>query len=594
MILNASVVSGAGSVDVNGGGGFLTGAGVPGAGGTLVIATNTAASTAPGLSSGTNGTRLTATSDKTGRNIYFTEFPNTPFIGGMDLVGGIAHTYGVLSDPDAFQTPVGAPTYAIAAIRKVNDGVAFGADYLGHDGFVFQNLTDKPINDPKLGRITLSNLRQPLVRDYTSAYAERREIGEETVTALGAQADWVTLIPHGTHAVVGSAAGFLAGGALSNVDEPLYMISPKISAEKQGVNYLLVGSSTRVEIDVKNLNLDAATDLSLSGASGTSTASVDSVPALFSVAEGQTKTLSVDVTAQSRGVGGDIILASNDFFEPEAVASVGTGVAPAVSVSQSKTNKEIRAGQVFETSVRIRNFGDGNLSGLGTVSNLNGAFMASGDTGVGFNVASGSFSLEDGAVLEVPISISSNTSGLQTFRVEVALENGSNASNSSGNRLAGSEVKVVGPRPELSFTDTNGESRFTASGLEFPITFDLNNLTEIELRIANQETGRGRLVGLAVFAAEITGADADLFSIGGFTPGTVAAGFFEDLVIGFNGTAQETYDATLTFTTDYLAPGGAGTSGESFSFALAAIPEPSTGLACLLSAALLVFRRRRE
>lgn len=518
----------------------------------------------------------------------------------MNLVGGIAHTFGVLSDPDAFQTPVGAPTYAIAAIRKVNDGVAFGADYLGHDGFVFQNLTDKPINDPKLGRfnlfnLTLTNLLQPLgMDDFEAAYAERREIGVETVTALGAQADWVTLIPHGTHAVVGSAAGFLAFGALSNVDEPFYMISPKISVSNQDGTHLLVGSSTRVEIDVKNLNLDAATDLSLSGARGTSTASVDSIPVLFSVAEGQTKTLSVNVTAQSRGVAGEIILASNDFFEPEAVASVGTGVAPAVSVSQSKTTSEIRAGQVFETSVRIRNLGDGNLSGMGTVSNLNGAFVASGDTGVGFNVASGSFSLEDGAVLEVPISISSNTAGLQTFRVEVALENGSNAGNSSGNRLTGREVNVVGPRPELSFTDTYGESRLTASVLEFPITFDLNNLTEIELRIANQETGRSRLIGLGVFEAEITGADADLFSIGGFTPGTVAAGLFKDLVISFNGTAQETYDATLTLTTDYLAPGGAGTSGESFSFAMTAIPEPSTGMACLLSAALLVFRRRRS
>jgi len=114
----------------------------------------------------------------------------------------------------------------------------------------------------------------------------------------------------------------------------------------------------------------------------------------------------------------------------------------------------------------------------------------------------------------------------------------------------------------------------------------------------------GALTDLTILSMAITDIDANLFSVTGFTPGTVlGVGDSLALTLSFDPLTVGNFSATLTFVTDqgtFL-----GGTGQSFSFNLfgsgfsqtsngIAVPEPTTTWMLLTAGALLLRRRGNE
>lgn len=144
--------------------------------------------------------------------------------------------------------------------------------------------------------------------------------------------------------------------------------------------------------------------------------------------------------------------------------------------------------------------------------------------------------------------------------------------------------------PGLLLTGTGVGPEFDASAslLDFGPIAGL-----LPLEVANVsldfDGGNQSLTNLTLLSAEIVGPDAELFSLVGFTPGTVLSkGQLANLLVEFAGAASGIKTATLIVHTDEGA--AFGQSGASFQIALmAVVPEPATLL--LLAGALPLLMR---
>lgn len=592
--LMGSVVTGSGTINVNGGGSGIAVGPTPakGDGGVYYVRSNASTTLAPSLAPNTDGTRGAGTGTR-GRNTYFSGNPSTPYIGNLELAGGLPHTFGVLAETSAFATPAGAPRYAIAAVRRFDETIPLGADYTGFDGLVFQNLTGKALAAPALGQSQAIPLAEGKgLADFEAAYWAGREIGSNDLSHLSAQSDWITLMPTGSRTMTVEAGGFTNTGALSNVGDTIYLVSPKLDAHVANTStHFLVGTPAQVQIEVMNLNLDAADDLAVSSITGDG-ATVTGATGAFTLSEGGSTTITLDIDASTRGRSASVVFGSNDFFDPEASTVLGVGVAPSADVGALELPGQLRAGQVATATLQVRNAGDGNLSGLGAISNLNGSVTGTGDEGVQFDIADGAFSLADGASLDLPVTVSSMEKGVQDVGYEIAFHNGFDAENGGGTTILTGSVEILGPTPVIAWSDFEGEKSLRDPG-EIPTAiFDLTGqILVFDLR--NLETIQNDLTGLELLGFTLSGPGAGSFSLTGFTSGSLLADTSDQLMVHFSGIPFDG-SATLTLFTDYLAAGGAGTSGQSFAIHLVAVPEPGTTTLCLAALVFALVHRARR
>lgn len=273
-----------------------------------------------------------------------------------------------------------------------------------------------------------------------------------------------------------------------------------------------------------------------------------------------------------------------------SVALSGTGVAPVNQVSGDGNAGYVRIGTSDSVSATVQNVGDGNLSGQGATSNLLGSVASASGEFAGGGQA---ISLTDGLSVDLSFDYTPADHGADSQAVNLNFSNGSsdgsNASQVVALDLSGTGVgpvfnSSIGPGATIDFGEI-----FGLTGVE--LTLDISNI-ETDLALGDN------LQGLTLVNAYITGGEADLFSLTGFTAGTVlSAGATESqtLTIRYDPTGNFTLDeATLVIVTDVNA--AFGESGDSFTFGLqgqGGIPAPASLMLVLPGLLGVVGLRRR-
>ena len=238
----------------------------------------------------------------------------------------------------------------------------------------------------------------------------------------------------------------------------------------------------------------------------------------------------------------------------------GQGVAPVVSIDAlAGALGNVRIGAPAIAMVKVMNVGDGNLAGAG-LGNLVGS-VASGANGFVGN--GGAFDLPDNGVKNFEFSFSPTSRGAAAADIVINTTNGSDDNKNNAQSLTAKlTANAVGPilGTSLAPDSTIDFGKVVApTGAERSLSLS-NNTTDLDL---------GGLTNLSILSAAITGADASMFSLKSFTPGTVLSkSQTQNLQLQFLPTAGAVglANATLTIVTDENA--ALGQSGRSVSFSL--------------------------
>ncbi|MBM4031436.1 MAG: choice-of-anchor D domain-containing protein [Planctomycetes bacterium] len=366
--------------------------------------------------------------------------------------------------------------------------------------------------------------------------------------------------------------------------------------------YVLVGQSGTASLAVNNIgdgNLSGRGPVSNLNGSAPPVVGEFSTPLVnMSLQDGESRVFTYTYTPASRGL--DDLGASLSFMngKPDgtnAAHSVGftlrgQGVAPQQQTVLLNNAGLVRIGTSGTARIGVTNQGDGNLSGLGAVSNLRGNVALLPGSPPEFTGGT-PVNLADAASQTFPYTYTPTAHGPQQATVRADFLNGS----SDGRNLA--EIldvlitgEGVGPVFESS-TPPGGTIDFGA------VILGGNALRQLLVSNATIDPNGGNLslTNLTLLAADISGPNASLFSLIGFTPGTVlgegVASFF-DISFSALGPVGDK-EGTLTFTTDQGA--ALGEDGATFAFELRGtvsdIPEPTT-MALLLGGIAALGRRR--
>jgi cyclophilin family peptidyl-prolyl cis-trans isomerase len=329
---------------------------------------------------------------------------------------------------------------------------------------------------------------------------------------------------------------------------------------------VLVGKSADTTLTVTNLGADGSTlSGTFPGVSGDFSPSATSAfgPLDANKAADQQYTYTPTV----RGSTTQGISVATDAGNVSVTLS-GTGVAPVQKVAT--TAGLVRVGTTGSAKITITNTGDGNLSGLGAISNLQGTVAAGSGK---FTGAGGSVSLADSASQTFSFTYTPASRGSDSSAIAVNFSNGS-ADGKNFAETVNATLNGQGVGPVLSSDAAGGKLDFG--------TIASADTKSLFLKITNSSTdsngGDTTLTDLTLLDAQLSGTNAGLFSIAGFTAGSVLHESDSlTLEIKYNGAGQHgDRSAVLTILTDEGAALGA--SGTTYSYNISAVlaPEPSS------------------
>jgi len=364
-------------------------------------------------------------------------------------------------------------------------------------------------------------------------------------------------------------------------------VAPVSSVMSGSTEYVLVGRSGAATLFVTNTG-----DGNLSGLGpssnlrGLAPPIVDgfvlSGPSEISLADGAVLPLHYQFTPTVRGAFESIasLVFHNGHPDENNRRHTASGVLEVHAVAPLQEMSIVNAGLVrvgtqgfLPAQITIVNRGDGNQSGQGAESNLNGT-IDEGTIGVPFQGGGLGFSLPDGASQVVPIVFSPTARGMFQSTYTLSFENGSaDEMNSAEQILAQINGQGVGPEFAAIPQNTLG-AHLEGSQLDFGTVPD-GEQRDLVLEIRNSTLdphgSSQELTDLTLLSIEIVGLDAGSYSLVNFEPGTVLhAGEAWPLVVRFHSSATTpgTKLASLVITTDVGT--GLGLAGESFEYALVA------------------------
>lgn len=225
----------------------------------------------------------------------------------------------------------------------------------------------------------------------------------------------------------------------------------------------------------------------------------------------------------------------------------GTGVAPIQEVGAAQSSARTRIGTTSQIRVPVTNAGDGNRSGLGAPSNLQGTYPALAGEISG---AGGGLSIPDGESVELPYSYTPADHGPDSTSITVSFGNGSADERNQAQNVA-VQLDGIGVGPIFGVGVTDGT----------PLDFgevDLGLEAPLGLVLANDSTdddGGSSFLTRLTLRAEITGPDSGSFRLGADPP-TLNRGEQTSLQIFALGEAPGPVSALLTIYCDEDAPLG--------------------------------------
>lgn len=295
-----------------------------------------------------------------------------------------------------------------------------------------------------------------------------------------------------------------------------------------------------------------------------------------------TGTLNVDTDVNAAaGVGGS--------GQAYSYAITATGVAPVQQVPTTSYNfGTARIGTTTASqSVTVNNIGDGNLSGLGSLSNLQGSVSTASNAAYGG--AGGSVNLADSGSSAYSYNFAPTTHGSIPASVTAAFTNGNAAGTNTAQNVS-INFSGVGVGPDYQSVQAPG------STIIFPDTYaGFSSFQTIQITNATTDIGSLSLVGLTLSGASITGDPQ--FSVVGFAPTVLGPGGIYTLTLEFDANLPLTLrNGVLTIQTDQNAAFGG--IGSTFVYNLQAqvVPEPGTIViwsVLALAFGVVGYRRRR-
>lgn len=398
-------------------------------------------------------------------------------------------------------------------------------------------------------------------------------------------------------------------------------VAPVAAMSDSGSAYVLVnGPTSSVSVTITNTgngNLSGLGDTSnLRGSIG-SVVGFSGGAASVSLQDNNTQTFTftpTGLTTKGSTVAGSAVATfSNGFGATNATGSLtttltGTGVAPVNAVA-STGSIIARTGTSATATVTVSNIGDGNKSGLGTISNLNGTIGTS--LGAGFTAKVGNpttLSLADAASTTLGYTFAPVSKGISDAKTTLSFANGNTSGTNTGQTVTASvSAQGVGPELQTKFnaaintatavaagaTATTGPTISFGSvgfGISATIFLDLANIT------TDPNGGDASLTNLTLNSFTLGGPDASKFSVGLAGGTVISKGGSVFLPLTVLSTTLGMLSSTLTIFTDQsVALGGV---GDTFTYNLTAlVPEPAS-LAVLggglLGLAALRNRRRQQ
>ena len=386
---------------------------------------------------------------------------------------------------------------------------------------------------------------------------------------------------------------------------PVMNVSATVSA-----GYVLVTQSTSTVATVSNSGDGNKSGLgtisNLRGTAGTAAAGgFSSGGGSVSLTDGASQNVSYVFTPTIRGASSTNV--TSTFVNGSATNGassgtttlIGTGVAPVAQVNAAGTTL-VRLGTSGAASLTVKNIGDGNLSGAGTISNLRGTISNTLGSGFTANVGNpSSISLADAATSTLGYTYNATTRVANSTTATFSLLNGKTDGTNAASTLSASvSAQGVGPTYQSTYGSDNTAAAATPGGAKidfgvvgwFPTTvlLALGNIT------TDANGGNNALTDLTINSFTIAGGDAAKFS-SSFVAGTVInKGGSVYLPVTVYNTTNGILTSTLTVFTDQLA--ALGGSGDSFTYQLyaAVVPEPATLAVLGAGLAGLSFMRRRK